>query len=271
MNHSDKLFHVEIMRGIYLISSSQSGPTTDNRSLAPGNPTGNSYLVIGKERALLFDLAVNESSLLAYIKALVGKPVQLVLSHGHPDHVYHLNEVNEVWMHPSDEKLIRDGMLGMQPITPCRTIHPLEDGETIDLGDRALDVIHIPGHSPGSILLLDHQSKLLLSGDTCARRLLYGIHDFVPLDSFCESLRCLSALDFDIIYSSHDRCPLPKTYIEHMIQLIMHDLPQTEKECNLPGLGTMAWLVHGDPYTLRYFDMAVPLRYMDSLFSDGST
>lgn len=268
MNKSEKLFHVEIMHGIFLVSSLYTSPTTEPRSLAPGNPTGNSYLVVGNERALLFDLAVNESGMREYAHELAGKPVQLVLSHGHPDHTFFLSEFGDVWMHVADEKLIREGLMGMPPVTPCPTIHSLQDGDTIDLGDRILDVFNIPGHTPGSILLLDRQSKVLLSGDTCARRLLYGMTDFIPINVFCESLRRLQVQDFDVIYSAHDRCALPKAYLEHMIQLIIHDLPCTKKEFSHPGLETMAWLVHGDPYTLRYFDMAVPLKHMSSLFSE---
>ena len=271
MSKSEKLFHVEVMRGIFLVSSQRSGPTTEERSLAPGNPTGNSYLVVGRERALLFDLAVNEPGMREYTKELAGKPVQLVLSHGHPDHTYFLSEFSDVWMHSADEKLVRDGMMGLPPVTPCPTIHPLQDGDTIDLGDRILDVFNIPGHSPGSILLLDRQTRVLLSGDTCSRRLLYGMTDFVPINVFCESLRRLQAQDFDLIYSAHDRCALPKAHLEHMIHLITHDLPGTKKECSLPGLGRMAWLVHGDPYSLRYFDMAVPIEHMNSLAVTGKT
>lgn len=270
-NKSEKLFHTEIMCGIYLISSLHTSPTTEERSLAPGNPTGNSYLVVGKDRALLFDLAVDEPGMREYTEELVGKPVQLVLSHGHPDHAYYLSEFSDVWMHLADERFIRDGMMGIPPVTPCPTIHPLQDGDTINLGDRILDVFNIPGHSPGSILLLDRQSKVLLSGDTCARRLLYGLSDFVPINKFCESLRRLQAQDFDVIYSAHDRCALPKAHLEHMIQLITNDLPRTKQVFSFPGIEKMAWLVHGDPYSLRYFDMAVPLRYMNSLTDESST
>lgn len=271
MNESEKLFHVEIMRGLFLISSLRTSPTTERNSLAPGNPTGNSYLVVGEERALLFDLAVNEPGVRDYTKELVGKPIQLVLSHGHPDHIYYLSEFSDVWMHLADEKLVREGMMGIPPVTPCPTIHSLQDGDTIDLGNRILDVFNTPGHTPGSILLLDRQSKVLLSGDTCSRRLLYGTIDFVPINVFCESLRRLQAQDFDVIYSAHDRCALPKAYLEHMIQLITHDLPLTQEEWSHPGLEKMARLVHGDPYSLRYFDMVVPLRYMNSLTVPSET
>ena len=266
MNKSENLFHVEIMQGIFLISSLNTSPTKERRSLAPGNPTGNSYLVVGKERALLFDLAVDEPGLQEYANELAGKPVQLVLSHGHPDHIYHLSEFSEVWMHSADENIVQDGMIGNPP-----TIHFLEDGDTIDLGERVLDVFNIPGHTSGSILLLDQQSKVLLSGDTCSRRLLYGMTDFVPINVFCESLRRLQAQDFDVIYSAHDRCALPKAHLEHMIQLITNDLPNTKEEWNFPGLEKMAWLVHGEPHSLRYFDMVVPMKHMSSLTSTNQT
>lgn len=264
-SQSEMLFHVEIMRGIFLISSASTGPTSEGRSLAPGNPTGNAYLVVGEERALLFDLAVNEPGVRDYTQALAGRPLQLVLSHGHPDHTSYLNEFTDVWMHAADEKLIREGMLGVPPVDPCPTMHFLQDGDSIDLGGRVLVVFNIPGHSPGSILLLDRQAKVLLSGDTCARRLLYGLTDFVPIKVFIDSLRRLQAQDFDVIYSTHDRCALPKAYLEHMIHLITNELPNTQKVWDYPGLEPMAWLVHDDPYSLRYFDMVVPQKYMNTL------
>jgi len=262
---SDNLFHVEIMHGMFLISSLHTSPTTEERSLAPGNPTGNSYLVVGKERALLFDLAVDERGMQEYVQELAKKTIQLVLSHGHPDHAYHLNEFQDVWMHLADEKLIREGMLGMPPVSPCPTIHSLRDGDTIDLGERILDVFNIPGHTPGGILLLDRQTKILLGGDTCTRHLLYGMTDFVPLNIFCDSLRRLQAQDFDVIYSAHDRCALPKAHLELMIQSITNDLPHTKNTWSYPGIEEMAILTHGDLYTLDYFDVSVPLKRMDSL------
>ena len=54
------LFHAQVAEGIFLISSDISGPNSDGRSLKPGRATANSYLVVGEDKALLFDLAVNE-------------------------------------------------------------------------------------------------------------------------------------------------------------------------------------------------------------------
>ncbi len=135
-----RLFHVEIAQGIYLISDPEQGPTEDGKSLAPGNATANSYLIIGEERAVLLDLAVNSPELKTYAEKLAGKPVQLVLSHGHYDHAFYLNQYQDVWMNTKDKFLLKKGMLGFPPVEPCPIIHGLEAGDVIDLGGRELEV-----------------------------------------------------------------------------------------------------------------------------------
>lgn len=257
-----QLFHVEAMQGIYLISSDGGDTSGHGRSMAPGNPTGNSYLVVGEDRALLFDLAADHPDIREYAQQMAGKPVQLVLSHGHFDHTFYLNQFVEAWLHPADESLIREGMLGMPPVNPCPLLHPLVEGDTIDLGGRILDVINIPGHTPGSILILDRQTRTLLSGDTGARRLLYGTSGFVPFSDFCDALNSLQNREFDVMFSAHDRCALPKAHLAHMIRLITEELPRSKKHWSYPGFEEMVWLVHGDPRCLNYFDMVCPVKYL---------
>lgn len=259
----ESLFHVEIMRNTYLISDANQLPTENGMSLAPGNPTGNSYLILEKERAILIDLAVESPCLKAYAENLAdGRPLQLILTHGHYDHTYHLEQFQDVFIHPADERLIREGMLGLPPVDPCPAIHFLEAGDEVNLGERVLEVIRMPGHTDGSILLLDRYSNVLFSGDTCARRLLYGVWSNTPLQDFCDSLQRLYGRDFDVIYSAHDRCALPKAYLLHMIDMIQNELPHTKESWNHPAIGEMACLTHGDIYSLRYFDMVVPRKYL---------
>ena len=129
-------------------------------------------------------------------------------------------------------------------------------GDVIDLGGRELEVFHIPGHTPGSILLLDRKCRVLLSGDTCARRLLYGLHEQVSFEEFCASLENLKTADFDVMYSAHDRCAIPKEYLSHMMLLLKNEVPQTKNVVDLPGIGEMKCFFHGDIRTLDYFDIA---------------
>lgn len=250
------LFHAQVAEGIFLISSDISGPDSDGRSLKPGRATANSYLVIGEDKALLFDMAVNEPGLADYARSLTDRPVFPVLSHGHIDHVYHLEDFSEVWLHSGDIPLLKGKGIGTRKIKPLPVIHELADGDTIDLGGRLLDVIHIPGHTMGSILLLDRNTRGLLSGDTFTRRLLYGISGAVPLEEFCKRLRRLEDASFDTAFSAHDRCALPKGHLRTMLDAIEHDLPHAKKKLFIPFVGKLLCLTRGTETEIDYFDMA---------------
>ena len=246
------LFHAEIGTGLYLISTDAQG-----KSMLPGKATTNSYLVVGDEKALLFDLAVDEPELLEYALSLAGKPVMLVLSHAHPDHIYHLNRWHEVWLHPADEKFLHGGILGMAPVTPCPELCFLDQDDKIDLGNRILDVIHIPGHTPGSILLLDRKTKLLLSGDTGARRLLYGITDLVPMEFFCSDLVKLKSFNFECMYSAHDRCALRKSHVDRMLDVLQTRNYSRKQTVFLPELGKLFCMSVGEELSLEYFEVGI--------------
>lgn len=255
----NKLFHVEVREGIFLISSEER----NGRSMALGEATENAYLVIGQQQALLFDLAVKDPELYHYACSLTDKPVMVVLSHGHFDHVYFADLVPEVWIHPADEVLLRDGMLGLPPVSPCPAFHPLYEGDVIDLGDRQLRVYQAPGHTMGSILLLDEKTKTMLAGDTGGRRLVYGISGDVPLTQYCQTLRRLQKLDFEVICTAHDRMPLPKAHLEHMLRMLYEKLPlctESWTHPRLPGM-EMVTLVHGDEKSLDYFYAVAPKKY----------
>ena len=244
------LFHKEIGDGVYLISTDEQGT-----SMLPGPATTNSYLVIGEENALLFDLAVDDPKLGAYVQKLAEKTVMTVLSHGHYDHIYHMEQYDDVWIHENDVPLLRGEGFGLRKVDPCPQLHLLKDGDVIDLGGRKLDVIHIPGHTPGSILLLDRKTKLLLSGDTGARRLLYGVTGFVPFEDFYEDLVRLKAFDFEVMYSAHDRCALPKAHIDTILDVIQNQFQEKAQKVTLDGMGDFLLYRMGNENELCYFDI----------------
>ena len=92
-----QLFHAVIAEYTYLISDDSFG--TD---LAFGKPTANSYLIVGESRALLFDLAVPAPGLRQYAQLLAQKPLLTVISHGHPDHIYHMEDFDVLWLNRAD-------------------------------------------------------------------------------------------------------------------------------------------------------------------------
>ena len=246
--------HREIAKGIWQLSSD-----TFPLSVEPGPASRNAYLVCSSQRALLFDLSLEEEGLCAYASRLAGLPVQLVLSHAHVDHIYHLSKQPEVWIHPDDVGLLRKGSIFQKPVRPCPRLHFLRDSETIDLGNRELTVFHIPGHTDGSILLWDAQTGTLLSGDTVARRLLYGLHGFVPFPDFCRSIEKLKRLPIRKIYSAHDRCALPPEHISFMIEELTKDINKA-KSVRIPFLGRYLSLTVGNETDIRYFSLAALIR-----------
>ena len=103
---------------------------------------------------------------------------QIINTHLHLDHCFGISFVKDrygapVKAHPADAPLGQNmaaqlRRFGIRPAgDPAVTIDaPLADGDTIGIGESTLAVIHVPGHSPGSIALYDAETKLLFSGDT---------------------------------------------------------------------------------------------------------
>ncbi len=96
---------------------------------------------------------------------------------------------------------------GFDPLTfrPQRAAptHLVRGGDEIDLGDRRLTVVELPGHTPGSIGLIDHEERALISGDA-----IYdgGLIDTLPesdVESYLGTMEVLRRLDVDVVYPGH--------------------------------------------------------------------
>lgn len=146
------------------------------------------YLIEGKSRALLFDTGMGIGNLQRVVSLLTPLPVVVVNSHTHPDHtggnwqfstIYsldsdytrdHARGSTEIRAEIEPEKLC--GALpkdfdptkyATRPWKPAKWVH---DGDTIDLGGRAIRILATPGHAPDSLCLFDEANGLLFTGDT---------------------------------------------------------------------------------------------------------
>ncbi len=145
------------------------------RSLEVGELATNCYLFYDEagRQCLVIDPGAEAEAILAWIAEQKLLPQAVVLTHAHPDHLEAAAAVTghfriPLWVHEADEKLLsspagRDlaAMFGVKPPAVNRL---LVDGDRLRAGSLELEVVHSPGHSPGSILL--HGAGLLFTGDT---------------------------------------------------------------------------------------------------------
>ena len=116
------------------------------RKLSVGPMDNNVYVLVSDGEALLIDAANESDRILAELEDL--DVTHIVTTHGHWDHVQALAAVSEA---THGEVSVHGGDAEMLPISPDRH---LEHGETLTFGSASVEIVHHPGHTPGSVSVL---------------------------------------------------------------------------------------------------------------------
>ena len=171
------------------------------------------FLLTGSDRALLIDSGMQTCNAKELAGILTDLPLSLLNTHADPDHIGSNGEFDEFYMNPAEcgnfyGKQKRQGK-----------ILPVWDGDGIDLGDRPLRVIALPGHTPGSIALLDEKNRRLFSGDPVQDSRIFMFGECREMHAYIHSLRRLEGMtgQFDEIYPSHGSCPVSPALIPQLI------------------------------------------------------
>ncbi len=181
------------------------------------------FLLEGTEKSLVIDSGVSG---LRNVKKLAedtsGLPAILINTHADSDHIAGNKDFSTVLMHEGDKGIYEQKKKELPLDAKKRIAKPrfVKDGDIIDLGNRPIEVIHIPGHTPGSIGLLDINNRVLYAGDSIQDGEIYmfGIHR--NMDDYIVSLEKLNAVKnrFDIIRSSHNSLELNPVIIGKLIK-----------------------------------------------------
>lgn len=158
------------------------------------------FLIEGSDKAMLLDTGLGSGNLPELIKSLTNKPIIVVNTHTDGDHVGGNGFFECVHMHPSEY----DYYLYDKPDRKQK-LAPIWEGDVIDLGGQSFEVILIPGHTPGSIALLDRDNRILFAGDSLQRELTFMVGRGRNLPAFGETLKKLIELipAFDTVYTFH--------------------------------------------------------------------
>jgi glyoxylase-like metal-dependent hydrolase (beta-lactamase superfamily II) len=203
----------------------------------------NIWHVRGRDRDLVIDTGLGLRSLREAAHALLERPITAVLTHSHFDHVGGAHEFADRVAHESERDAMLSPR-GFSGLTPAALGHDLvrrlrgagyaipeamitalpsdgyaledyrvrsapltgtvRDGDVIDLGDRAFEVMHVPGHSPGSIALWERATGILFSGDAVYDGPLLDDLPGSSRSDYARSLQRLLALDVSVVHAGHD-------------------------------------------------------------------
>lgn len=214
------------------------------------------FLVVGEEKALLIDTGYSITHALGYARQVTDKPLTVVCTHGHFDHIGGNADFDTVYMSEKDwntakkehsdynylngfithykEVSFAMRMLSKLPkikqeleqsihIAPCKYLALPETGY-FDLDGRKVSFIETPGHTQGSICLFDETTKTLFPGDMlCEGIVLLGFDHSTSVSEYRESV--IKIRDFykgnngRQIMASHHRVPVKDDIFDRYIDM----------------------------------------------------
>jgi glyoxylase-like metal-dependent hydrolase (beta-lactamase superfamily II) len=188
-----------------------------------------SYLILGDTHALLFDTGMGISDIKKIVQELTKLPIAVLNSHTHNDHVGDNWEFDVVYGMDTDftrknAQGSREGAQGeLSPGSICgelpngfdakaystkpwKITRYLQSGDEIDLGNRKLEVVATPGHTPDSICLLDSAKGLLFTGDTYYPAPIWLFRPETNLNAYVGSVKRIVALapKFKLVLGAHN-------------------------------------------------------------------
>ena len=219
------------------------------------------YLIEGRDYALLIDSIIGLGNLKAFCETLTDKPVRLVNTHAHSDHVGGNFHFDECWMHHRDigffqtcigvkkEQLVEMAKQTALPeyrdlIEPDGSfadwnpmkVYPLYDGDVFDLGDRTVEVVEVGGHTAGSIVLIDHKTRIAYTGDACNGNTLLEFDNSLPVISYMRNLLHLKEhqQEFDRMYGGHEI--FDASLVDEAIETVAKVVAGTDARCERTGM-----------------------------------
>ena len=173
------------------------------------------FLLVGSRQAVMIDSGFNCGDARAIAEGLTSLPVILLNTHGDGDHTSGTAGFDEIYM--TEEDYYGCGVADMYPTTK---LHKILDGDVIDLGERRLKIITIPGHTKGSVAILDVDKRMLFAGDSVQNGNIFMFGDKRDPEAFEAALLKLIALksEYDCIVASHGEPILEADYAEKVLE-----------------------------------------------------
>jgi len=203
----------------------------------------NIWHVRGRERDMMVDSGLGIASLKEAARHLLEKRLTAVATHSHYDHIGGFHEFEERIAHRCEERELADpenfaslksadlgdpvvnairargyelpeALVTAVPhegydiadyrVEPSPATRLVDEGDVVDLGDRVFKVLHLPGHSPGSMGLWEEASGTLFSGDAIYDGPLLDMLPESDIPRYVETMKRLKELPVAVVHAGHE-------------------------------------------------------------------
>jgi glyoxylase-like metal-dependent hydrolase (beta-lactamase superfamily II) len=201
----------------------------------------NCYLVVGAGKALLIDCGTGFADLRGTVEDITSLPVEVIATHGHVDHIGGAGAFESIYIHKDDTAFINR----IQFTVPMRRIFtlgagdakrqgaragdvkrgkyktrfiPIDESFSLDLGGKEIKIKHTPGHTKGSIAVIDETDKIIFSGDNVCDALWLQLPGCLSVEEWLPSAQWLYEMSksYDIYWGHRT----PKLESEYILQVI---------------------------------------------------
>ena len=197
------------------------------------------YLLCGQERAILIDTGLGVSNIKKVVDTLTELPVMAVTTHVHWDHIGGHLCFDNIAVHESEKDWISVKFpIPLQVVKNNLTKFPCEfptefdidnykifkgkpqrvfsDGDLLDLGNRKIQVVHTPGHSPGHCCFYEADREYLFSGDLIYKGCLYAFYPTTDPQLFYNSIKRVQKYKITRILPGHHQLDIPVSLIDEI-------------------------------------------------------
>ncbi len=197
------------------------------------------YLLCGQENALLIDTGLGISNIREIVDSLTELPVMVVTTHVHWDHIgghqyfdnIAVHELEKDWLSvkfPIPLQVVKNNLTKFPCDFPAEfdiasyiifqgvPQRILRDGDRLDLGNRKIQVVHTPGHSPGHCCFYEPGRNYMFSGDLIYKGCLYAFYPTTDPQLFYNSVKRMRKYMISKILPGHHQLDIPTSMIDEI-------------------------------------------------------
>jgi len=204
-----------------------------------------SYLILGKNKAILFDTGMGISDIKHVVSELTKLPNIVLNSHTHDDHVGGNWQFKTIYSMDTDfsrnnaKGSVEDAQAEIAPGEVCGDLPKnfdaqsyatkpwhisqyIHDGDKLDLGGRVIQILATPGHTPDAITLYDRSNGLLFTGDTYYPATIWLYRPETDVDQYAASIQQLAILTrmepTKLVLGAHNIPVAPPTVLPELVE-----------------------------------------------------